>query len=140
MPRYGLQHILIERSNWHQRLRRALVKASIYHNHEIEFLYDKHALPPEADRGRPLNLASVNKRAAEPEEVAIEIRTQAVNLRHRRGDDPLGRDDLRTFPVTTLQDELADLSEISRAQAQGARGDDIAVRISGPFHVRDADG
>src|SRR5215475_1245725 len=76
----GLQHILIERSDWYQGLRRTLVKAGIHHNDEIKFRHDKHTLPTESDCSRPLNLAPVNERAAEPEKVAVKIWAQAVDL------------------------------------------------------------
>src|SRR5262245_37767961 len=76
----GLQHILIECSDWHQGLRRTLVKTGIHHHDEIKFRHDKHALRPESDCSRPLNLAPVNKRAAEPEKVAVKIWAQAVDL------------------------------------------------------------
>jgi hypothetical protein len=72
-PRYSLQHIQVEGSNWHHGLRRTLVKACIHHNDEIELRYDEHALPPKADCGRPLHLTPVNQRTAEPEKVAVEI-------------------------------------------------------------------
>jgi hypothetical protein len=108
-PRYSLQHILIEGPNWHQGLRRALVKAGIHHHDEIECRYDEHALPAKADSGSPLDFASVNKRTAEPKEVAVEISAEAVDLWCRRGVDPWCGDDLCISPVPALQDELADL-------------------------------
>ena len=38
---------------------------------EIEIRYNEYALSPKADCGRPLNLAPVNERTAEPEGVAF---------------------------------------------------------------------
>src|SRR5262249_8865695 len=138
--RYGLQHILVKHPNWHDGLRRAFVKAGIHHDDEFEFRYDEHALPPKANCRRPLHLVSFNQGTAEPEKVAVEIWAQAIDLWCRRGVNPRGRDDLGPFPIAALQNELANLHEISRAQAQGTSGDDIAVRISWPFHIGDAKG
>jgi hypothetical protein len=42
-------------------LHRALVKAGIHHDDEIQFRYDEKARPDEANGGRPSNLVSVNE-------------------------------------------------------------------------------
>ena len=73
-PRCSLQHILIESLDWHEALHRALVKAGIHHQDEIEFRHDEYALTTEADGGRPSDLAPINERSAKPKGVTIEVR------------------------------------------------------------------
>lgn len=74
------QYVLIEDLQRHLSLHVALVKASVNHRHQIKIGHDENALPAQPPAGGPVHIAPIDKRAAEPELIAIVENQKTIDL------------------------------------------------------------
>jgi hypothetical protein len=92
------EHIAVQHDERHPGLHRAVVEAGVDDGDEIERRDDKDALAAETDRSAPVDFAIADKRAAEPELIAVEIELLAVDMRRRRLFYERRGDDLLALP------------------------------------------
>src|SRR5215831_11720257 len=138
---YCSQHIAIENNQRQPRMNCVSVESSRNHPHQVERWYSEDALSAMSHCTNPRHLASLDQGTPEPPLISVEIcEVCRTDMCCRGFLHPSLGNDLATIRISAIQNELANLCEVPRAQSQAAHFENPVLEILRPCEVSDTEG